>query len=159
MIRERDDCRFFIITKRIQRAAACLPDDWREGYAHVEIAVTTEDQRAADVRLPVYLSLPFRRRTVICEPLLGPIDLSPYLNGSIHAVSAGGESGEQARICDYDWVLSLRAQCVRAGVAFRYHQTGARLRKDGRYYRIPRERQHEQARLANIGYTPDQEGE
>lgn len=159
MIRERSDCRFFIITKRIHRAAACLPADWRENYGHVEIAVTTENQQMADLRLPIYLSLPFARRTVICEPLLGHIDLSPYLTGDIHEVSVGGESGAQARVCQYDWVLSLREQCVRAGVPFRYHQTGARLVKDGKCYQIPRERQHEQAKRANIDFMPREQGE
>ena len=159
MIRERDDCRFFIITKRVHRAAECLPADWGEGYDHVEIAVTTENQQMADDRLPVYLSLPFRRRPVICEPLLGHIDLSPYLTGGIDAVTAGGESGQEARHCHFDWVQDLRAQCMRAGVSFRFHQTGARLIKDGKCYHIPREKQHEQAKRAGVDYTPGEQGE
>ena len=39
---------------------------------------------------------------------------------------------------------------LEAGVRFTFHQTGARLRKDGRIYRIPRYLQHEQARKAGI---------
>lgn len=62
----------------------------------------------------------------------------------------GGESGSEARVCDYDWVLDLRRQCVDAGVEFRFRQTGARLRKEGRVYRIRRQFQHSQARKAGI---------
>ena len=156
MIRERDDCRFFIITKRVHRIAECLPDDWGEGYGHVAIAATVENQQMADARLPVYLALPIRHKSIICEPLLTPIDLSPYLTADIEQVSAGGESGDRARVCDYAWVLGIRDACVRAGVSFRYHQTGARLLKEGRCYRIPREHQHTQAKRAGIDYTPDE---
>lgn len=154
MIRERDDCRFFIITKRVHRIAQCLPEDWGEGYDHVAIAATTENQQMADVRLPIYLSLPIRHKSIVCEPLLTPIDLSAYLTSEIEQVSAGGESGEEARQCDYRWILDIREQCVRAGIPFHFHQTGARLLKDGRCFRIPREKQHEQAKRAGIEYLP-----
>ena len=158
IIRARQDCRFFIITKRVHRIADCLPDDWGEDYDHVAIAATVENQQMADARLPIYLALPIRDKSIVCEPLLSPMDLSPYLTDAIGQVSAGGESGERARVCHYEWVLSLREQCVRAGIAFHYHQTGARLIKDGRLYRIPRMHQHAQAKKANIEYSPPKHG-
>ena len=34
------------------------------------------------------------------------IDLSAYLGGVEH-VTVGGETGREARICNYDWVLEL----------------------------------------------------
>lgn len=43
-------------------------------------------------------------------------------------------------------------QCVDSSVSFSYHQTGARLIKDGKEYLIPRKKQHEQARRAGIDY-------
>jgi protein gp37 len=93
------------------------------------------------------------RREVICEPLLERLDLSRYLaEGRIDSVSCGGESGDDARVCDFDWVLDLRRQCVDAGVAFRFRQTGARLRKEGRIYRIRRQFQHSQARRASVDF-------
>ncbi|MBR4466740.1 MAG: DUF5131 family protein, partial [Clostridia bacterium] len=60
------------------------------------------------------------------------------------------ESGPDARLCDYDWVLDIRRQCAAAGTAFHFHQTGACFRKDGRIYRIPRNQQGIQARKAGI---------
>ena len=79
MIRERSDCTFLMITKRIDRVAACLPADWGEGWPHVVLCCTCETQERADYRLPIYLSLPLCRREVICEPLLERLDLSRYL--------------------------------------------------------------------------------
>ena len=151
MIRARRDLHFHIITKRIDRFYVSLPADWGEGWDHVTICSTCEDQENADRRLPVMLSLPIKHREVICEPILGRIDLSPYLaSGKIEQVTCGGESGSTARLCDYDWILFLRSQCQTAGVRFYFKQTGALFRKDGRLYRIPRGLQLSQARKANI---------
>lgn len=152
MIRLRQDLRFLFFTKRIDRLHEVLPPDWGEGYENVVVGCTVENQAMADYRLPLFQELPLRHRIVICAPLLGPLDLRRHLTPQIELVSAGGESGPKARICDYDWVLSLRDQCVAAGTAFRFHQTGARLLKDGRTYRIPRRFQHSQARKAGIDY-------
>jgi len=55
-------------------------------------------------------------------------------------------------VCDYDWVLDIRSQCVESNVPFHFKQTGALFRKDGRLYRIPRSQQMVQARRANIGF-------
>ena len=60
------------------------------------------------------------------------------------------ESGSEARPCVYNWILDLHLQCVENGAAFSYHQTGAKLVKDGKEYRIPRELQHEQAHKAGL---------
>ncbi|MCR4904657.1 MAG: phage Gp37/Gp68 family protein [Clostridiales bacterium] len=150
MIRERADCSFFMITKRPERIGDHLPPDWGEGWAHVTVAVTCENQAMAEKRLPVYLALPLKHRAVMIEPMLSAVDLRSNGIARIESVSVGGESGPDARPCDFAWVLDVREQCAENGVAFSYHQTGARLVKDGREYRIPRAKQHEQARRANL---------
>lgn len=154
MIRERSDLNFFIITKRIQRFYVSLPDDWKDGYENVTICVTCENQQRADERLPFFLSLPIKHKQIICEPLLSAINLSPYLNSQIEGVTVGGESGSEARVCNFDWVLDIRRQCVAAKVPFHFKQTGAKFVKDGKLYRIERRFQHAQARKANIDYYP-----
>ena len=156
MIRTRSDCTFFMITKRPERIAEHLPSDAYD-WDHVTIAVTCENQWAADKRLPVYLPLPLRHHSVMIEPMLGRVNLRPYFHdypGIIEAVSVGGESGPDARPCDYSWVLDAHMQCVENGVAFSYHQTGAKLIKGGKEYDIPREYQHEQAHKARLDYDP-----
>jgi protein gp37 len=155
MIRERSDLQFLIITKRIDRFHVGLPEDWGVGYDNVCICSTVENQDRADYRLPILLREPIRHKMIICEPLLERVDLSPYLTPEIEKVVAGGESGITARICDYDWILSLRDQCRNAGVAFHFKQTGALFEKDGKVYRIPRKYQHTQARKAGIDLTYD----
>lgn len=152
MIRRRSDCRFFFFTKRIDRLAAVLPEGWGAGWEHVAVGCTVENQAMAEFRLPLFRELPIRHKAIIAAPLLERIDLSPWLDDAIEEVSVGGESGPRARVCDYDWVLDIRRQCVERGVPFRFHQTGARLLKEGRIYRIPRPLQHSQARRAAIDY-------
>lgn len=153
MIRRRPDLHFFIITKRITRAAQCLPDDWGEGYGNVTIACTVENQRQCDVRMPVFLSLPIRHRSIICEPLLESVDL--HLTPAVERVLVGGESGRGARACRYEWVTDIRRQCVDAGVKFCFRQTGALFIKDGKTYVIGRKDQIPQARRAGLDYRPE----
>lgn len=150
MIRQRGDLFFIIITKRIHRAQECLPKDWGEGYPNVMIGCTVENQLQADKRLPIFLELPCRRKFIVCEPLLEEMDLTDYLDPAFEYLICGGESGPQARECNYDWVLSLRRQCLDAYVPFHFKQTGANFIKDGRAFRIPRRKQKEQAKKANI---------
>lgn len=150
MIRKRSDLYFFIITKRIHRFYESLPDDWKDGYDNVIISSTVENQEMADFRLPILLKAPIKHRGIACEPLLERVDISKYLSPKIEFVAAGGESGLSARVCDFDWIMEIRNACVSAGVPFSYHQTGAKLRKDGRIYNIPRKYQHSQAHKAGI---------
>jgi protein gp37 len=152
MIRIRSDLHFFIITKRIHRFEVNLPIDWGEGYEHVTICSTCENQDRANFRLPILLSLPIRHKAIICEPLLERINLSQWLRPSIESVVVGGESGKNARICDYNWVLDIREQCIKARIPFHFKQTGARFVKDGRLYRIKRPDQHLQAAKAGINW-------
>ena len=152
-IRERPDIDFLIITKRIHRFRVSLPDDWGAGYDNVAIGCTCENQDMANYRMPIFLSLPIKYRYVICEPILEKIDLSPWLHsGKILKVVAGGESGSNARVCDYEWITFLRDQCDRYDIDFYFKQTGTYLKKDGRTYHIDRCLQHSQARKAGINY-------
>ena len=155
MIKQRSDCRFYFFTKRIDRLEVCLPPDWGEGYENVLIGCTVENQAMADYRLPIFNALPIRHRSVIAAPLLERLDLSPYLNAGIEEVSAGGESGPDARPCHFDWILDLRRQCEEAEVPFLFHQTGANFVKDGTTYHIPRREQRAQAKKAGINYRID----
>ena len=158
MIRERPDCNFFMITKRPERIADHLPSDWEAGWEHVIIAVTCENQDMINKRLPIYLTLPLFHHSVMIEPMLTAINLKPFIKGYrssdgspvIKHVSVGGESGAGARICDYDWVKNVHSQCSENGISFYYHQTGARLKKDGKLYNIPRSYQHLQAHKAGL---------
>lgn len=150
IIRQRSDAEFMFITKRIERLRCCVPLDWGEGWDNVTICATMENQARVDERLPIYMEAPVSRRIIICEPLLGPINFGARLGPWITRVVAGGESGPEARPCDYDWVRALRAQCDEKGVEFYFKQTGANFIKDGKRYQVPRRQQHAQARKAGI---------
>ncbi|MBR2533168.1 MAG: DUF5131 family protein [Erysipelotrichaceae bacterium] len=145
MIKERCDCRFFCITKRPERICECIPD--LRKYPNLEIACTMENQKRFDERAPIYLSLELIKKTVVIEPMLERVDLSRYI-GQIDEVVVGGESGDEARIIDFEWVKDVREQCKKAQVGFVFHQTGANILVNGKLYQIPRNRQHQQARAA-----------
>jgi hypothetical protein len=92
-------------------------------YENVWLGTTVENQEYADIRIPHLLSVPAVVHFLSVEPLLGPVDLTPYLapraNGpSISWVIVGCESGSQARPMLTEWVRAIREQCARFGVAF-----------------------------------------
>lgn len=154
-IRERSDLRFFFITKRIDRLEVCLPADWGGGYDNVTIGCTCENQRCADKRLPVFLNLPIKHRFIHEEPMLEAINLERWLSqyhNHIEQVTCGGESGPDARVLNYGWVLDTMTQCVKYDVPFHFKQTGSRFQKGNRIYEIPRQLQAVQAKKAGIDY-------
>ncbi|MGN0745662.1 MAG: DUF5131 family protein [Aristaeellaceae bacterium] len=151
MMKERSDCTFLFLTKRIERLAACLPQDWGDGYDNVVIGCTIENQRNADRRLSVFQQLPIRHRCITAQPLLERVSLEPYLPG-IELVVVGGESDRDARPLDYDWVLDIREQCIRHQVDFEFRQCGTRFIKDGRLYTLQTRELCRQARAAGIDW-------
>lgn len=102
-----------------------LPNVW--------LGTSVEDQER-DYRIRHLLNCPATVRFLSVEPLLGPLDLSPWLpvddpdarDGClIDWVIVGGESGPGARPMHPDWVRDLRDQTQAAGVAFFFKQWGA----------------------------------
>ncbi len=151
MIKERQDCRFLFLTKRIERFADCVPDDWGNGYENVVVCCTVETQKNADNRLSLFKSLPIKHKCITAQPLLERIDIEQYLD-NIELVVVGGESDRNARPFDYAWVHDLREQCVRKKVSFEFRQCGTNFIKDGKEYKLQTKDLCAQARKAGIDF-------
>lgn len=95
-----------------------LPNVW--------LGVSAETQQWADIRIPALLTTPAALRWVSCEPLLGPVDLRPWLTspGGVDWVVVGGESGPGARPLDLAWLADLIDQCATTGVPVFVKQLG-----------------------------------
>ena len=110
-----------------------LPNIW--------LGVTAENQARADERIPDLLATPAALRFVSVEPMLGPVDLTPWLKAyprqrqtcaaaseacpnqvcdcpRLGWIICGPETGPGARPCNPEWVDSLFEQCRVAGVPF-----------------------------------------
>ena len=155
MIKERSDVIFFLLTKRPERVAGCIPPDWGEGWENVFFNVTCENQRRADERMSILLELPFKHKGVMTAPLIGPVEMSEYLStGQIEQVIAGGENYDGARPCDFDWIKSLSSKCRQYDVKFCFIETGTVFIKDSRVYRMPDKRvQSKMAMKAGINHS------
>lgn len=151
MIKERPDCSFLFLTKRIERFEKCVPNDWEDGYENVIVCYTIENQRNADKKLSVFNSLPIKHRCITAQPLIERVDLEPYLDGA-ELVVVGGESDKNARPLDYSWALDIREQCIKKHVDFEFRQCGTHFIKDGKEYKFQTKDLCRQARLANINY-------
>lgn len=149
MIKERSDLHFLFLTKRIERFASCIPNDWGDGYENVTVGCTIENQGRADERLSIFDRLPIKHKNIICQPLIGAIDLEKHLTG-VELVVVGGESDKYARPLNYDWVLDIREQCIRKQVHFEFRQCGTHFIKDNKEYTLNVRLLCSQARKANI---------
>jgi len=151
MIKQRSDCTFLFLTKRIDRFMDCVPTDWGDGYDNVVVGCTVENQKNADFRLRIFQELPIKHKCITAQPLLGPINMEPYLD-DVELVVVGGESDYRARVLEYDWVLNIREQCVTKNVSFAFRQCGTHFLKDGRLYKLQKKDLCSQAKKAGIDY-------
>lgn len=141
MMEKRPDVIFFLLTKRPERVARCLPKNWGNGWEHIFFNVTAENQARADERLPYLLELPFRHKGVLVAPFIGRVSLKAYLETQqIEQVVAGGENYDGARPLHYEWVKALHQECVSANVRFCFMETGTRFVKNGKCYHLSNKR-------------------
>ncbi|SEO65505.1 phage Gp37/Gp68 family protein [Nitrosovibrio sp. Nv6] len=104
--------------------------------SRVWLGITVCNQQEADRDIPKLLQIPAKVRWLSMEPLLGPVDISEWIDPdyftgcaddgikALHWVVAGGESGSNARPMHSGWARSLRDQCQGAGVPFFFKQWG-----------------------------------
>ena len=117
---------WLLLTKRPENILDMVPDEWRtvgRWPQNVWAGTTIENQDVVIDRLDELIRVPAPVRFLSCEPLLGPLDVSEWLD-FISWVIVGGESGPHARPMHPDWARSLRDQCQAAGVAFHFKQWG-----------------------------------
>jgi protein gp37 len=121
---------WLLLTKRPQNVARLAP--WGEAWpANVWLGATAENQKWLERRVEILVSLPARVLFLSCEPLLGPLDLSRWVDGArrgqhraIDWIIAGGESGHHARPMHPEWLTGVRDQCREAGIKFLFKQWG-----------------------------------
>ena len=119
---------FQVLTKRPGRARWVIDHYQLPLPAHIWLGVSVENQEMADFRIPVLQDIPTPQRFLSCEPLLGAVDLAPYLaTGDIRWVIDGGESGAKRRPADDDWFRGIRDACMDHGVPYFHKQGNTRL--------------------------------
>lgn len=126
VIRKTPQHTWLILTKRPDRILQCLPKDWGKGYPNVWLGVSVENQKSANYRIPKLFEVPCAIRFLSVEPLIGPVDLKPFLAVTfppdkqiyypIHWVIIGGESGNETgdfkyRPCKVDWMRDITKAC------------------------------------------------
>lgn len=122
-------------TKRPERISQCIPSDWGDGWNHVHISISIENQEMADKRLKYFLEAPVKHREVFCSPLIGPISLGKYLDtGLIKSVNVGREMApkKDVRPIKYEWVKNLYLEAKERNIEFYFHQSGSMFLKDGK---------------------------
>ena len=115
-----------LLTKRSKRLATVAhqlkwpPNLW--------MGVSVEDERYT-FRIDHLREVAAAVLFISAEPLIGPLDDLDLR--SIDWLIAGGESGRGARPVERRWMVSLKDQCLAAGVPFFFKQWGGRTPKAG----------------------------
>ena len=98
-------------------------------YHNIWLGVTTENQKAANERIPILFQISASKRFISCEPLLEPINLNVadwlckgYPGKTMYSyldwVIAGPETGPKARPMQKEWIESLHRQCKDSNTPF-----------------------------------------
>jgi Bacteriophage protein gp37 len=95
-----------------------------------------------------------KHKFIAAQPLVEKISIGKYL-GDAEPVVAGGEADRDGRILDYDWILALREECVRANVSFTFRQAATHFVRDGVVYTLPWRLLFSQARKAGIDFRAE----
>ncbi len=113
---------WLLLTKRVEHIGDYVP--WSNNWPdNVWLGTTIENQKYANIRIPILLDYPAKVHFLSCEPLLGKVDLSNWAN-QLDWIIAGGETGGKSRPMHPSWVRSLRDQCREFGMAFHFKQWG-----------------------------------
>lgn len=142
MMKERSLLKFYVLTKRAERIKEHLPKNIGTEFGcwdteNLLFNVTCENQKRVDERVPILLDLPFRHKGLMLAPILSAINIEPYLKtGQIEMVICGGENYGGSRPCKYEWILSLKEQCMKYNVTFNFTETGTNFIKSGKSYII-----------------------
>lgn len=121
LIRQRPDCTFLLLTKRIERAAS-LVDAADVAAGNVWLGTSIENRRRLG-RLDVLKAIDVPHKFISFEPLLE--DLGNADLGGVDGVIVGGESGPDRRRFDPQWARNIRYLCQRDGVHFFFKQGSA----------------------------------
>ena len=130
MIRATPELDWMLLTKRPENFVRYGPPDWGDGWPHVMLGVSVEDERYVH-RISTLLRVAGDNARVFIsyEPVLGPIGLlsdvwRPGDRPRLSWLICGGESGAGARPVHPDWIRAARDQCVKFGVSFFFRQWG-----------------------------------
>ena len=119
LLRDTQNLRWILLTKRIGNAAKMLPADWP--FPNAGLMSTLENQAVWDRDYHKLAAIPAAWHGVSAEPLLGHINIG---DAKPDWIITGGESGPGFRPLDMNAVRSLRDQCARNGIAFHHKQNG-----------------------------------
>lgn len=134
IIRECHQHTFQILTKRPERIAEHLPEDWGNGWDNVWLG-TSIGSTKGQMRIWDLTKVKSKTKFLSLEPLYEPLDLGIIPLASMDWVIIGGESGNDTgkyryRECKLEWIGHLVNQCIEAKVPVFVKQLGTHLAKE-----------------------------
>jgi protein gp37 len=148
VIRKTPHLDWLLVTKRPRIMESYVKDVRGWPWSNVWLLTSVEDQKTADLRIPILLRTPAAVRGISYEPALSDVNLERYLylqfrdteryervkgyyvNAArcltrLDWVIIGGESGKDARPFHINWANRTVAACQKAGVSVFVKQLGS----------------------------------
>lgn len=85
---------FLVLTKRPKRMMNFFKKCIHGTLSNLWVGVTVENQEVANKRIPLLLQTPAAVHFISCEPLLGPVDLRPWIKRYYHGGVPGLRVGD-----------------------------------------------------------------
>lgn len=118
---------FLMLTKRITNVVKMVPESWLENWPkNVWLGTSIGDQKNWDNIIPKFIKIPATTKFVSMEPLVEKVNVAWSLK-HIDWIIVGGESGQNARPMNPEWVQSIHDACKKWGVPFFFKQWGEYL--------------------------------
>ena len=151
MIKERYNVMFYLYSNNLSNINEKLPDDWNEGYDNVVISLVTNTDNL-DEKIDELLNAKALNKNLVISPLDKEVIIKQNLkNEDIQLIQVEGDTTEN-KSCDFDWIKSLQQQCKSFDISFEFLSTGNIFVMNGKQYKIKKEKQESQAKLANINH-------
>lgn len=123
-----DHHHYIIPTRRIDAAVSWV--ERQSNLPPMTLAASIENQDRADVVVPKLVQLESVRNRVDCSPMMGPIDLTPWIDDIDWVEVSGLYRDGSFFIEDPSWVPPIARLCREKGVPFIFRGWGAVFREN-----------------------------
>lgn len=128
IMRETPEITYLIQTRRPQNILRMLPagrmrNIWIGITAGCHDTLAESARHLIDLKQQSVMKTGVEKVFLVCEPLIGPINLNGY-GYLFDWVICGGESGKECRKMNPSWAKNLLDQCEDRGIPFFMHQMG-----------------------------------
>lgn len=142
LIKKRNKVLFYIFIDNINLID--LPEDWGAGYGNVVFVFRT-NSIDLNSKIEKFDNIKSLNKILYINSLECECQLSINVN-SIQLIVAEGKD----KLCDFKWAKDLKEYCNKNQISFIFRSIGDIFKFNDKIYKVSKEKQQQQAKLANL---------